>query len=287
MLRPPIWAKYDSEKTDERTNMVTESFPVMLTFDIDGETLWLNRDCENESRPVVMSLGSYGPKIGVRKIRDLLDEFAVRATFFVPGWIAERYPQMVAELDRDGHEVAHHGYLHEWLDGKSKLEEEEILKRGIDAIAQVLGKSPVGYRAPAWRLTVNSYDLLLDHGFKYGSNMMDADGPYIVRSGDKRQLVELPVSWSLDDSSLYLYDLQLPNPKLTSNEEVLSIWCGEFDGLYKDGSGCVLTVHPQLTGRSYRLQALRRFIEHARSRPRVRFMRCEDVAAAMIKGESL
>jgi len=256
-----------------------DTFPVMLTFDVDGESLWLNRDPQNAERPVALSQGRYGPLTGVPKITRLLARYGIQATFFVPGWIAEQYPDMVKALVAEGHEVGHHGYRHEWLTRIEPAQEEPILIKGLEALEKTAGVQALGYRAPAWELTPRTLGLLERHGFVYSSNMMDTDAPYRHRiDGRPSRLVELPVAWTLDDSSMYLYSLQIPGSKLMANEEVLSMWCGEFDGLYADGGSCVLTCHPQLTGRSYRLAALERFVQHARRQPRVAFVRCIDAA---------
>lgn len=255
-------------------------FPVLLTFDVDGEALWLNRDPANANRPVVLSQGRYGPVTGVPKILKLLADHKISATFFVPGWIAEHYPDTVRMIVDGGHEIGHHGYLHEWLDRVPPEDEESILIRGIEIIERAAGARPVGYRAPAWVLTPRSIELLDRYGFKYSSNMMDADGPYRHRIGSDLPtgIIEFPVDWALDDTSLYLYALQIPGAKLTPNTQVLDLWCGSFDGLYETGASCVLTCHPQLTGRPYRLQALDAFIRHVLERDEVSFVRADTAA---------
>lgn len=260
-------------------------FPVMLTFDVDGETLWLNRDPKNAERPVILSQGRYGPLVGVPRILGILRRHQIRATFFVPGWIAERYPETLRAIVGDGHEIGHHGYLHEWPSRLTRDEEVTALRRGLEAIEKAVGTRPVGYRAPGWELSAHTLALLAEHGFVYSSNMMDADGPYLHAHGGRRALVELPVDWALDDSSLYLYALQLPSPKLVPNSGVLELWLGSFDGLYRDGQSCVLTMHPELTGRPYRVGALEGFIAHVGTRPDTAFVPCKDVAAIMRQTE--
>lgn len=89
---------------------------VMLSFDFDAETLWLSRDPTNAKRPGTLSQGTYGAKVGVPKILEVLRDAGVKATFFVPGWTAEKHTGRVEAIVRDGHEVGHHGYLHEWPD---------------------------------------------------------------------------------------------------------------------------------------------------------------------------
>ena len=114
---------------------------VCMTFDLDAETAWISRDPENINRISVLSQGTYGPKVGVPLILDFLDANGLTATFFVPGWTAERHTATVAEIHRRGHEIGHHGYLHEGLEGRSRTEEQEIL----DHLKLLTGQNlPVG-----------------------------------------------------------------------------------------------------------------------------------------------
>ena len=84
-----------------------------FTFDVDAESAVLWNAPENAHRMSVMSHQAYGPLVGVPRILDLLDHHQIRSTFFVPGYTANRYPQTVRDIVAAGHEVAHHGYLHE------------------------------------------------------------------------------------------------------------------------------------------------------------------------------
>ncbi len=86
---------------------------VLLTFDLDGVSAILNRTPEAAKRPAVLSRAEFGPQVGVHRILDLLDKYNIPASFFVPGHTAERYEDVVREMVRRGHEVGHHGYMHE------------------------------------------------------------------------------------------------------------------------------------------------------------------------------
>src|SRR3989449_8335980 len=85
-----------------------------LTFGLDAETAWISRDPANIDRLSVMSQGAYGPKVGVPLILDFLDRNRITSTFFVPGWTAERWPDVVAEIHRHGHEIrpSPHAWVH-------------------------------------------------------------------------------------------------------------------------------------------------------------------------------
>jgi polysaccharide deacetylase len=85
---------------------------VALTFDFDAEEVWIGEDPANAGRPGVLSQGTYGAKVAVPLILELLERHGVRATFFVPGRVGERHPGRVREILAAGHEVALHGYTH-------------------------------------------------------------------------------------------------------------------------------------------------------------------------------
>ncbi len=160
---------------------------VTLSFDVDGETPWIYRDKALADRPLHMSMGAYGPKTGVPRILALLDRYDIKAGFFIPGWIVERYPDLCREIVRRGHEVGHHGYLHEkpfFL--ASREEEEALLEKSVEIFQQVLGVKPLGSRAPSADPSQHTMDLLKKHGFVYHSNMMDADLPYLHKTPPRR-----------------------------------------------------------------------------------------------------
>jgi peptidoglycan/xylan/chitin deacetylase (PgdA/CDA1 family) len=239
-----------------------------LTFDLDAETAWISRDPANLHRLAVMSQGAYGPKVGVPLLLDLLARQSLRATFFVPGWSAERYPDVVAEIHRQGHEVGHHGYLHEALEGKSRDEEEEILLKGMRILEDITGTRPVGYRAPRYEITHNTTDLLRKHGFVYATNLQDTIWPY--RHPGTPPLVELPTTWILDDGPYFAYGIRPPlYRQIYPPTAVLSTWQDEFRGMHRWGGAFTLILHPQFIGRPSRVLMLEAMIDYARTFPGV------------------
>ena len=130
-----------------------------------------------------MSHQAYGPLVGVPRLLGMLERHRIRSTFFVPGYTAHRYPAVVKDIVAAGHEVAHHGYLHEQPTAVSPEEEAANLDRGLQALEEVAGVRPVGYRAPMWDLSWRSPALLAERGFLYDSSLMDADVPYELAVG--------------------------------------------------------------------------------------------------------
>ena len=247
---------------------------VAVTVDLDGEALWLNRDPENARLPVVMSQGAYGPRTGLPRLLSLFESHQIRATFFVPGWIAERYPTAVESIMAGHHEVAHHGYRHEWVTNLTADEEEQILRKGIDALVAATGKRPLGYRAPGWEVSERTLSLLTRYEFLYSSNFMDADDPYQHPNG----LVELPVDWSLADTSYFLYSLRLPGTKLMGNDQALSTWFDAFSVLHGERRPLfLLTLHPEISGRPARVRVVQRLFDYIASHNAVEFATCADI----------
>ncbi len=173
-----------------------------FTFDVDAESPILFEYPETAAWLGVMSHQAYGARTGIARLLRVLDRRRIRATFFIPGYSAERWPAICRAIRDAGHEIAHHGYLHEGAHGAIPAVEEERLLRGLASLDEVLGVHPTGYRGPNWELTFETPAILARHGFVYDSGLMDADHPYVLATSAEpgaATLVELPGHWSLDD----------------------------------------------------------------------------------------
>jgi peptidoglycan/xylan/chitin deacetylase (PgdA/CDA1 family) len=240
-----------------------------FSFDLDAESGILFDHPESADWLDVMSHQAYGPRAGAARLLRVLDRRRIRSTFFIPGYSAERWPAICRAIRDAGHEIGHHGYLHEGAHGATPDEEERRLLRGLAAIDEVLGVRPVGYRAPNWELTFGTPEILARHGFTYDSGLMDADHPYILATSPRAgapTLVELPGHWALDDWEPYNY---LPgitgSGVIASPAAVLARWTLELEALVEESGLFMLTCHPFISGRASRADALERLIEHAQA----------------------
>jgi peptidoglycan-N-acetylglucosamine deacetylase len=227
-----------------------------FSFDFDAEELWIGEDPENADRPGVLSQGTYGAKVGVPRLLELLDRRGVRASFFVPGRVAERHPDRVREIVAAGHELGHHGYTHTSPTKLSREEEEAELVKGCEAL-EALGAEISGYRSPSWDFSPHTLELLAAHGFAYSSNLMDDIAPY---RHEGQPIVEVPVQWILDDAPHFWFDAVAWNKKISTTSEFRQIWEEEFLGIRQLGGCAIFTMHPQIIGRPGRLRALEDFI---------------------------
>jgi peptidoglycan/xylan/chitin deacetylase (PgdA/CDA1 family) len=240
-----------------------------FTFDVDAESPILFDHPEAAGWLDVMSHQAYGPRTGVPRILRALDRQGVRATFFVPGYSAERWPDAVRSIRDAGHEIGHHGYLHEGArSAPDEATEDDRLVRGLEALATVTGVRPTGYRGPNWELSYRLPALLVRHGFAYDSGLMDADHPYhLAVSADPgaATIVELPAHWGLDDWEPYNY---LPgitgSGVIASPADVIARWTLELEALVEEGGLFMLTNHPFVSGRASRAAGLERLIARAR-----------------------
>jgi peptidoglycan-N-acetylglucosamine deacetylase len=248
-----------------------------LTFDFD---VWSGFASRGMLTPTPISRGEFG-LVGARRIVDLLAREQIASTWFVPGVIIDSHEADVARVVEAGHEIAHHGYSHRVpADMPPELEEAEML-RAIDAIRRVSGQAPRGYRSPAWDLSPVTIDLLVRHGFFYDSSLMGDDAtPYYARQGDlvsadqplqygqPSQLVEMPISWSLDDHPHFEF-LRAGGtvmPGLANATAVLENFVADFEYMVRTMDEGILTYtfHPYVIGRGHRMMMLEKLIGHLR-----------------------
>ena len=274
----PSW-EWTDEQIEAAVNKVRagrdlnpESWPggarvaVLLSFDVDNETVWLRN---NDTNVGGLSQGEYGSRVALGRILKLLDANEIPASFFGPAVSFSLAPQMIEMIQAAGlHEIGVHGWIHERNATLPREDEERLLRQAVQRMTELIGKRPIGYRAPSWNFSDNTLDLLMKMGFLYDSSLMADDRPYeIVANGEPTGFVELPVDWILDDAPLM-------NPlgdRYESPRDVLEVYKDEFDVAYEEGTMFLLTMHPHYIGHRSRIVVLRELIEHINKKPDVWF----------------
>lgn len=246
---------------------------VCLTFDHDNASAYIARGL---TTPTMISRGDFGI-LATERILRLLSKHGIQTTWFIPGHTIESYPACARSVVAAGHEIGNHGWTHRIPATLGREGEEEELVRSNAAIEALTGRRPRGYRSPAWDLSQFSIELLLEHGFEYDSSMMGHDYvPYQARHGDKitllepmefgadTQLVEMPVSWSLDDYPHFEFMRTESGilPGLMNAQLVFQNFVNEFEYMRRETDWGILTYtfHPHVVGRGQRMMALEHMI---------------------------
>jgi peptidoglycan/xylan/chitin deacetylase (PgdA/CDA1 family) len=265
---------------------------VCISFDFDAMSGFIARGLTS---PTPISRGEFGV-VAVPRILELLRRFDVPSTWFIPGHTLETYPDACRQVFDEGHEIGHHGWSHVPPNDMSREEEEEGIVRGNEQIRKLTGRNARGYRSPSWDLSPNSVQLLLDHGFRYESSMMGNDYlPYRVRQGDvielqkparfgrPTSLIELPISWTLDDYPHFefLRTKTYVLPGLMNAAGVLDNWINDYVYMQRHVDWGVLTYtfHPFVIGRGHRMLILEKLLETIATSG-ARFCTMEEAAAA-------
>ena len=251
-----------------------------ITFDMDADSiLHLEHPQTSYRRVSALSMLRYGPEVAVPRILATYRRFGLRQTFFVPAWCIEQYPKAVEAMVADGHEVAHHGYLHENPNTLSREEEHHWLQRGIEIIEKHTGQRPRGWRAPLYNFSDHSADLLIEEGFAYDASLMGDDVPYLLRT-DTGELVELPSHWGMDDWPPYVHSIDLDyTMPLRAPSQAIAAFRDEFDAAWEHGGLWVTVWHPFASGRLARWREVEALIDYMLAKGGVWFATMEQIAA--------
>ena len=262
---------------------------VSLGVDFDAHSVWPGSF--GMKTPGYLSRGEFGAEVGAPRLLALFRKYDVRTTWFTPTHTMETFPASFAAVMEHGHEIGAHGCLHEGIGRLEESAERALLERQVVLHRKIVGKKPRGYRSPSWDFSDNTLALLEEFGFAWDSSLMGRDfEPYRPRPvelrdeggsvfGPPSRVLELPVSWGLDDFPAFEYVPRM-NAGLSSNEVVYQRWKDHFDYCYREIDGGVVTVavHPQSIGRAPNIMMLERFIGHMKSHPGVWFAPLSDIA---------
>jgi len=250
---------------------------VCLTWDVDGEAAQYVR-FPDRAREQLSELHQrlYGPQVGIWKVLDLLERYGVPGTFYIPAYTAKIHPEVVTAIRRAGHPIGLHGYLHQALDTMDAAAEEADLVRSRAILADLLGAPPTLYRAPSWELNRRTPELLVRHGVRSDSSLMDDERPYLLTT-PAGPLVEVPIHWLLDDAEHWNHSRANRDKAIADPDAVFRLWATEFDGYLRAGGCYVLTLHPFISGRWAYMQVVERLIRHIAGQPRVWWTHLEEI----------
>lgn len=267
-----------------------------LSFDMDGDTIWRNKTkrLPNGSSYIKgPSIGMYGPKKGALRILDILDEFSLKSTWFIPANIVMEHPDVVEKILNMGHEIGHHGLDHTGEYGATFDEQRERIEHCQEIFQKYTGRKALGFRPTGALLPETEKWIYSEGGFVYSSAGIsgEACGWYTV-DGEITHAVNIPCrDEQMDDyvqTVLNSYPAVLVGmPRIAPYENAYFNWVHEIDGMVKYGNSGATAFHPQISGSPGRAILFRRFCEYLVSNRNVWCASCIEIAKyykAMMEG---
>ncbi|HEY8381258.1 MAG TPA: polysaccharide deacetylase [Microvirga sp.] len=238
-------------------------FAVALSFDADHETLELRFGGKSYGK---LSQGQYGGRVGSPRILNLLEKYAVPATFFMPAVSALIHPDEPRRVVSSGHELGIHSWIHEFNSTLPYEAERDLAFRAQDVLATLSGVAPVGMRTASWDFSPATLAIIREMGLLYDSSLMADSEPYeLLDRGEPSGIVEVPVEWIRDDAVYFNMDRMSALRPYTSPEAVFDIFRRELEGAHEEGGLFVLTMHPHIIGQRSRIWIVEEIIRHAQA----------------------
>nr|WP_252728543.1 hypothetical protein [Alteromonas sp. C1M14] len=219
----------------------------------------------------------YGQRVGIWRLFELFDELGVKASCTTNAVTFERRDAMTkACLDRGWELITHNYEQGELLTNFAHEPDKEqaVISRSIAMFEQHVGRRPVGWLSSSLRGTLNTPAILAKEGYKFYCDIMNDDQPFMIKT-DNGPIVSVPYSNEINDFTII-------TRRGHTTDEYRDILIEELDVLYKEGESQArimnIGLHPHVTGRAYRIRAIREFIEYAKTLPGVWWPTREEVA---------
>jgi peptidoglycan/xylan/chitin deacetylase (PgdA/CDA1 family) len=267
----------------------------VITVNFDGES-FEQPLLPNEPLWGRYSFGRYGAQLGVHRILEVLERYAVRATYFIPGWDVERYPDAMEAIASAGHELAGRGYANEDFSTLAADDQRGVLERSEAVFTRVFGQAPAGWRAPGGApaaggraalapvgslMSAETRAILAERGYRYDSSYCDDDVPYVVANARGERLVELPQFTTATDAFYYQAH--------RSPFVVSAAWREDLSAVHEAGGLFNLALSPRGdwgSGRGVRIRAVADILQALHETPGVWLTTCAEVASWALENAS-
>jgi peptidoglycan/xylan/chitin deacetylase (PgdA/CDA1 family) len=248
---------------------------VLLSVDVDANSpfLWSQGDSAPQ-RLGTHEIRNFGPRTGLWRLVELFARFGFKASFYVPGHVAEQHPDMLPALLDAGHEIGLHGYFHEIVSEISDEEFTGAIEASLELFVKQTGKRPTGFRSPAWEMTPHMLSEVRRLGLSYDSSLSGFDHPYEIEG-----VTEIPVQWAVDDAIFFKFEGggrdRFP---MQSGRMVLEDWKSEWRTLHRFGGLFTLTVHDWISGRAQRIALLEDLLQEIADEPTAWVATADEIA---------
>ena len=220
----------------------------------------------------------YGQRVGIWRLYDLRDEMGVKASCTTNAVTFERRKPMVDACLSRGFELL----AHNWEQGElltdfahDPARERDIVLRSLEQYEKYVGRKAKGWLSSSLRSTTKTADILAEYGCTFYCDLMNDDQPYLLGT-NHGPIVAVPYSNEINDFTLL-------TRRNHTTDEYRDILIEELSVLHQEGATTArimnVGLHPHVSGRAYRIRALREFIAYAKSLPGVWWATREEIAA--------
>ncbi|KAH0844947.1 Peptidoglycan deacetylase [Fonsecaea pedrosoi] len=267
-------------------------------IDLDAISGWINTRNGSPASPTDVSRGVFGATCGTDRLLQLWEKYNIRTTWFVPAHTAVSFPEAVRKVRDAGHEIALHGWTHEYVTTLGEDQQREVLRESIKVLTQLCGRKPKGWTAPGFEASRQTVQLLEEFGLEYDHSFMYHDAlPYWLpytptwkettmmaadRDGDgdpvtpstwmegmselkPSSIVEIPANWHLDDWPPFQLNLkQASTHGFVDPYVVERMWKDQFDYYYREYDQFIfpISIHPQVSGKAHIMLMHERLINY-------------------------
>jgi peptidoglycan/xylan/chitin deacetylase (PgdA/CDA1 family) len=278
----------------------TRKIKILLSVDFDAVSGWLGTGQHPDNNLSDYSSGFFAARVGVPRLLKLFTKLNLQSkiTWFVPMHSAESFPSEFASILSSGAEIGLHGYCHEGAPQLTPTQETDVLEHCIKLYEGLVGKRPVGYRAPLYQLRESTIGLLEKEGFLYDTSLSHHDSkpyhlpnlppiqaPEYEESANAKDwmkplpkaepptaktLVEIPANWYAEDMTPLQFWPHTPNSQGYVDVRVIeSMWKDKFEWIKselgdmgeKDMMVFPLVLHPDTSGMAHVIGMVERFIK--------------------------
>lgn len=272
---------------------------ILLSVDFDAVSGWLGTGQHPDNNLADYSSGFFAGQVGVPRLLKLFKKLGIqnKVTWFVPMHSAESFPSEFRGIMESGAEIGLHGYCHEGAPQLTETQERDVLEHCIALYQDLVGRRPVGYRAPLYQLRESTVKLLEKYSFLYDTSLSHHDSkPYHLPNlppieppkyetsasakdwmkplpkpapPTSKSLVEIPANWYTEDMTPLQFYPNTPNSQGYVDVRVIeNMWKDKFEWIQseiddmseKDMTVFPLVLHPDTSGMAHVIGMIERFV---------------------------
>ncbi|MEG1752653.1 MAG: polysaccharide deacetylase family protein [Christensenella sp.] len=258
-----------------------------MGFDMDGDSIWYNKikNLPNGSKFIKgPSIGQYGPKKGALRILDILNEYELKSTWFIPSDMIIKYSDVVEKILLNGHEIAHHGLDHSGQYGATADEQIEKIEQCQEIFMKYTGSLARGFRQTGYLFAETERWIYGDGGFLYSSAGTSGEKCEFYKiEGVETSAVTIPCRDEQTDDYVQTVFHNYPPvlegmPRIAAYSCVYDNWIREVEGAVRYGNSGSTAFHPQVAGTPGRAIMLQKFCEYLASNTDVWSVPCIEIA---------